>query len=63
MRHAEPKELKDYYGLINMGVPRCCHSCEHYDKDGVCVKFNMEPPEDFAKTMGECAEWSIDVPF
>lgn len=58
-RHPEPMAVT----LYKAGPPRCCHTCEHYGNDGLCVTFFMEPPEDFATTVDSCPEWEIEIPF
>ena len=63
MRHAEPDVVADYNRLLAMGPPKCCHTCDFYDKNGTCVVFFMEPPEDFAATPSACPEWEGTIPF
>ena len=63
MRHAEPDLVTDYKRWIAAGPPRCCHTCEHYGVDGLCVEFFMQPPEEFAATVGECDRWEREIPF
>lgn len=63
MRHAEPQFLKDYWNWIKSGPPKCCHTCEYYSEAGICDKFNMEPPADFAEAVGECESYLQMVPF
>jgi hypothetical protein len=60
MRHPEPKILIEYKTKV---YPEICHTCEYYDSDGLCLKFRMEPPEDFAATHQACPEWFVLVPF
>lgn len=60
MRHPEPKILTEYKAKV---YPEICHTCEYYDQDGMCMKFRMEPPEDFAATHQACPEWFVLVPF
>ena len=63
MRHAEPELITDYKRLIAFGPPKCCHTCEMYGTDGLCVEFFMKPPEEFAEAVGECPKWMREVPF
>ena len=63
MRHKQPEIVTIYNKLVEAGPPRCCHSCELYGTDGLCVEFFMEPPEDFAATPGVCDKWEISIPF
>ena len=54
MRHKQPEIVTVYYNAIKAGPPRCCHSCEFYGTDGLCVEFFKEPPEKFAATPDAC---------
>ena len=62
MRHPEPDLVTDYKRWLAAGPPRCCHTCEHYGVDGLCVEFFMQPPAEFAATVGECAKWESECP-
>jgi hypothetical protein len=63
MRHPEPEIVRLW--RIMTGIPKCCHTCEHYDKDGVCTKFNAVPPREFAENLDACKDWSSEdgIPF
>lgn len=63
MRHKEPEMVKKYKEIVRQGMPHCCHTCEHYSDDGVCLKYDMEPPEDFAQNHKACPDWSQEIPF
>ena len=63
MRHKQPEIVTVYYKMLEAGPPRCCHSCEMYGTDGLCVEFFKEPPEDFAAAPDACNKWTMDVPF
>lgn len=63
MRHKEPEHVALYNFFLKSGAPKCCHTCEHYNDDGLCVTYNMEPPEEFAATEGSCDKWSAICPF
>jgi hypothetical protein len=63
MRHKEPEVVTLYKEWVEAGPPRCCHTCEHYLETGVCAKFFMTPPEEFAATVGACEQWDMEVPF
>jgi hypothetical protein len=52
-----------YYKMLEAGPPKCCHSCEMYGTDGLCVEFFKEPPEEFAATPDACNKWVMDLPF
>ena len=63
MRHKQPEIVTVYYNMLEAGPPKCCHSCEMYGTDGLCVEFFKEPPEDFASTPDACDKWVMDLPF
>ena len=63
MRHKQPEIVTIYYNMLKAGPPKCCHSCEFYGTDGLCVEFFTEPPEDVAATPGACDKWTMDLPF
>ena len=62
-RHAEPEFLVQWREWYEAGPPRCCHTCENYGNDGMCVEFFMTPPAEFAEAVGECPSWMQAVPF
>ena len=62
-RHAEPEYLVQWREWYEAGPPRCCHTCENYGNDGLCVEFFMTPPPEFAEAVGECPSWMQEVPF
>jgi hypothetical protein len=45
------------------GPPKCCHSCDHYDENGKCEKFDAEPPVEFLGTENACDVWFEVIPF
>jgi hypothetical protein len=59
MRHPEP----DFIKVWKEGVPQCCHTCENYAKDGICILHWAEPPEQFANTKNACEDWIYELPF
>jgi hypothetical protein len=63
MRPPEPEVVKIYKEWIKAGPPKCCHTCEHYAIDGLCIEFWMKPPAEFAAAVGECDKWQPEVPF
>jgi len=66
LRHAKPEVVKAYDIIVeayHQGPPKCCHTCLHYANDGICVAFFMTPPQDFAASVNQCADWEMDVPF
>jgi sulfatase maturation enzyme AslB (radical SAM superfamily) len=62
MRHNEPSHVIQWREAI-ANPPKCCHTCDWYDKDGVCGFHKSEPPEDFAATNGACESWIQEMPF
>lgn len=59
MRHKTPKQFNFY-------KDRMCHNCENYNKDGVCLEFESDPPEEFANKNNICPLWALeddDIPF
>ena len=60
MRHPEPEIVRVWKARPSM--PECCHTCDHYDADGVCDVHKAEPPEDFAATDKACPAWAF-IPF
>ena len=63
MRHPEPEIVTTYREWAKTGPPRCCHTCDHYSKDGKCMEFDLVPPVEFASEPGGCALWIWEVPF
>ncbi|MFN6301949.1 MAG: hypothetical protein ACK42H_07140 [Planctomycetota bacterium] len=63
MRHKEPEVVTLYKEWVKAGPPRCCHTCEHYGTDGLCIEYWMNPPEDFAASVNACDKWQQEVPF
>ena len=59
-RHAEPQFVIDWR---NLKAPKVCHTCDWYDKEGICNFHKSEPPEDFASTIGACDSWVEELPF
>ena len=62
-RPQEPEFLIQWREWDRAGPPKCCHTCEHFGVDGLCVEFFMTPPEDFASTVDGCDKWEREVPF
>jgi hypothetical protein len=62
-RPSEPEFLIQWREWDKAGPPKCCHTCEHYGVDGLCVEFFMTPPEDFAATVDGCDKWELELPF
>ena len=63
MRHQEPEIVKHYRQVLVQRPPKCCHTCYHYTQGGLCDKFDMQPPEDFAATPDQCDQWQDEIPF
>jgi hypothetical protein len=62
-RPPEPEFLIQWREWDRAGPPKCCHTCEHYGVDGLCVEFFMRPPDDFAATPDACDQWIVELPF
>jgi hypothetical protein len=62
-RPQEPKFLVEYREWVKAGPPKCCHTCEHFGNDGLCVEFFMTPPAEFAEALDLCPSWELEVPF
>jgi hypothetical protein len=62
-RPPEPQFLVDYREWVKAGPPKCCHTCDWYEDDGKCAKYEMEPPAEFAATEDECHDWIEECPF
>jgi len=62
-RHPEPQIVTVYKEWLQAGPPKCCHTCEMYGTDGLCVEFFMKPPADFAESVDLCLSWVCEVPF
>jgi hypothetical protein len=62
-RHPTPEFVTQYFEWLKAGPPKCCHTCEYYDKKGRCIEFNAEPDKDFAEAVGECDSWMQEIPF
>lgn len=63
LRHEEPEVVQKYREAIKTPPPACCHTCAFYTDKGMCDKFQMQPPEDFAATPDLCPEYMQEVPF
>jgi len=62
--YKEPEYLIKYRDMLKAGPPKCCHTCEDYDKRRMfCYVFKMIPPEDFAATQDACHRYSNEIPF
>ena len=44
-------------------APQCCHTCELYDKTGLCLYHNQRPPAEFAAALDQCDQWQEVIPF
>ena len=58
-RPPEPQFLVDW--RKTRPTPQCCHTCDHYNSSGFCLKHQQEPPEEFAATLGACPDWEEDI--
>lgn len=32
----------------------CCHTCEKYMENGICLRFDTRPPDNFVEKVGGC---------
>ncbi len=62
-RPPEPQHVIQWREWIKAGPPKCCHTCDHYSKDGHCFMLDARPPEEFAAAQDACGEWTEEVPF
>jgi hypothetical protein len=58
-----PPLLAQYFEWRANGPPQFCHNCIKYADYGTCLKFDMDPPEEFTQQQGICPDWEEDVPF
>ena len=62
-RPPEPEFVCQYWQQASQPMPRCCHTCEHYSKDGRCESYDMMPPAEFAAQRDSCDRWLEMIPF
>ena len=62
-RPPEPEFLIQWREWMRAGPPKCCHTCDNFNKSGHCLAFDMTPPEDFASTVDACEQWIMEIPF
>ncbi len=62
-RPHEPEFVIQWREWDRAGPPKCCHTCEFYSVDGLCIEFFMRPPEDFAERIDSCSQWMREVAF
>lgn len=63
MKPKPPQFLVDYLQNVRGGPPKCCASCDYYDENGKCEKFDAVPTDEFLVTEGRCVDWIEAVPF
>ena len=70
MRPPEPDFVRQWREAIrtphttkNPPIPKCCHTCWCYDKDGFCQHYQDHPPPDFAARQDACEWWVDELPF
>lgn len=62
--YKEPDFLVEYKRLKALPPPKCCHTCDFYNKKTMfCSKYNMNPPEDFVNTQDNCPNYIEELPF
>lgn len=62
-RPKEPEYIVQWREWMRAGPPKCCHTCDHYSKEGYCYQYKMTPPPEFAASLGECKYWLQEIPF
>jgi len=62
-RPCKPDFLIEYEKITKAGPPRCCHTCDHYDGGGMCMAYNLRPPEEFVMLRDSCPMWECVLPF
>lgn len=62
-RHKEPAKVTAWYRGAPGQIPKCCHTCEHYNQYGNCDVYAMQPPADFAEAEDQCEAWVQEIPF
>ena len=40
-------------------LPRKCLTCDHLERDGICTRHNLTPPEHFLETVDACPDWEV----
>jgi hypothetical protein len=60
-----PKIMTDYWDRINEKPPRCCYTCDAFNKNegGFCKYFNMEPPKEYVEEINDCPQYLNEIPF
>lgn len=59
----DPQYLIDYREREKAGPQKCCHTCESYSKNGICERFGMRTPDEFAAQVDACPSWMMELPF
>jgi hypothetical protein len=62
-RPTEPEFLIQWREWMRVGPPKLCHTCDHFNRSGHCLAFDMRPPDDFAATVDACDKWERELPF
>ena len=62
-RPIEPEVVRQWREWNKAGPPKCCHTCDFYTAQGMCERYNMRPPDDFASTPDVCSDWIMEIPF
>lgn len=47
----------------NRKAPKCCHTCDWYDKEGHCQFYKQTPPISYAESLDVCESWLEEIPF
>lgn len=62
-RHPTPEFVEAYREWLRAGPPKCCHTCDFYDRNGKCIEYGEAPEKEFAETVDACPKWTQELPF
>ena len=56
-------KLPDWYiAIVNANGIKFCHNCKHFTGNH-CNHYDMQPPQEFADSVGMCQDWEDDPGF
>lgn len=62
-RPPEPEIVTAYRATTKVEPPKVCHTCDHYQQNGLCREFGETVPEAFAAAPDVCQLWEEELPF
>ena len=64
-RPPEPAAITIWRELDHYVEPvKCCHTCEFFDANGVCLQFGEAPPLDHVYASSRhCEDYEEEIPF